>query len=114
MSELTDTLKSAKALIEWGMSDSAIEAIDKALQHAGQGEAPLENDGDSRRLELECLSWLHNNYPAGSTYPAEIAWAVNEYSLWRWRNDPTEYRRAVVELAAAINGLLSAAKEDAS
>jgi len=72
---------------------------------------PLENDGDSRRLELECLSWLHNNYPTGSTYPAEVAWAINEYSLWRWRNDPAEYRRAVVELAAEIGKAMPAGKE---
>jgi len=38
MSELTDTLKAAKALIEMGMGSSAIEAIDTALQ-AMQGEA---------------------------------------------------------------------------
>jgi hypothetical protein len=109
--------KAAGIKIWWGRSFSDYEDIKKQyraipdeIMYSAPEWAPLENDGDSRRLELACLNWLHNNYPTGSTYPAEIAWAINEYSLWRWRNDPTEYRRAVVELAAEIGKVMSAGK----
>jgi hypothetical protein len=106
--------KAAGIKIWWGRSFSVHEdirkqyrAIPDEIMYSAPEWTPLENDGDSRRLELECLNWLHNNYPTGSAYPTEIAWAVNEYSLWRWRNDPSEYRRAVVELAAEIGKAIS-------
>jgi len=109
--------KAAGIKIWWGRSFSDYEdirkqyrAIPDEIMYSAPEWAPLGNDGDSRRLELSCLNWLHNNYPTDSTYPAEIAWAINEYSLWRWRNDPTEYRRAVVELAAEIGKVMSAGK----
>jgi hypothetical protein len=109
--------KAAGIKIWWGRSFSAYEDIKKQyraipdeIMYSAPEWVPLQNDGDSRRLELECLSWLHNNYPTGSEYPVEIAWAINEYSIWRWRNEPSEYRRAVVELAAEIGKLMPAAK----
>jgi hypothetical protein len=49
MSELTDTLKAAKALIEMGMGSSALAALDKALQSADQSQ-PAVSEGNAELI----------------------------------------------------------------
>jgi hypothetical protein len=64
---------------------------------------PLEDDGDSRRLEIACLQWM-----ARHALSSEIEDADGDLEWFRrWANNtPEEYRAAVLALAVAIGKVI--------
>lgn len=63
--------------------------------------APDENDGDSRRLEIECLNW-------SGKYTEEfcIAWDALQDIREYGEATPEQYREAVFALAVAIGKVI--------
>jgi hypothetical protein len=62
---------------------------------------PLQDDGDSRRLEIACLNWLARAVP----WPKVVTLAYAEYSGFVCGSigiNPDNYRAAVLALAVAI------------
>jgi hypothetical protein len=66
---------------------------------------PLEDDGDSRRLEIACLNWLARAVP----WPKAVTLAYTEYSGFVCGSigiNPDNYRAAVFALAVAIGKVI--------
>jgi hypothetical protein len=66
---------------------------------------PLEDDGDSRRLEIACLSWCEGHI---ITMPESVERAVSEVDRARRSGNREWYRCSVFDLAVAIGKVISA------
>jgi hypothetical protein len=64
---------------------------------------PLEDDGDSRRLERACMHWLHSNETKVPVYVWELDCELDDA---RRAGSPQEYRAAVFALAVAIGKVI--------
>jgi hypothetical protein len=69
---------------------------------------PLEDDGDSRRLEAACMRWLHSNE---TKVPVHVWERDCELDDARRAGNAQEYRNAVFELAVAIGKVISSEGE---
>jgi hypothetical protein len=66
---------------------------------------PLHDDGDSRRLEIACMSWCEGHI---ITVPESVERAVSEVDRARRSGNREWYRCSVFDLAVAIGKVISA------
>jgi hypothetical protein len=75
------------------------------IMYTARAWRPLEDDGDSRGLEIACLQWMHSN---DSNVPVHVWETDCQLDDARRAGNAQEYRAAVFALAVAIGKVISA------
>jgi hypothetical protein len=91
------------ALVMGGTAEYNVEQRLRVKGVAGPWN-PLEDDGDSRRLEIACNKWINTNGAEADTI-CDAHW--NYVDSWD-ECDPQAIRAAVFALAVAIGKVISA------
>jgi hypothetical protein len=86
------------ALVMGGTAEYNVEQRLRVKGVAGPWN-PLEDDGDSRRLEIACMQGMHSN---DSNVPVHVWETDCQLDYARRAGNAQEYRAAVFALAVAI------------